>query len=226
LKNLQFYPIKPILPIYINRGRKTAAPHGTAAGHTGEESRSKPSAVGGQSGTGNDGEFAHELRIARHRAYPKHGSSRFGTVESDLRTVEHRLRRGEPQVARRYERRGSQRNPAPVAPEITREVHGHRLSGPHIDGGSNEKKQVPGVEKDKRENIQEKAPVIRVIFQVENTEEDDLAKEIADMFLDGRTYYYSGKKPEETKEKTEDTEMEKFVRFEDVQWNLIKTIQV
>lgn len=92
------------------------------------------------------------------------------------------------------------------------------------DGRNNEKKQVPGVEKDKRENIQEKAPVIRVIFQVENTEEDDLAKEIADMFLDGRTYYYSGKKPEETKEKTEDTEMEKFVRFEDVQWNLIKTI--
>ena len=85
------------------------------------------------------------------------------------------------------------------------------------DGRNNEKKQVPGVEKDKRENIQEKA---------ENTEEDDLAKEIADMFLDGRTYYYSGKKPEETKEKTEDTEMEKFVRFEDVQWNLIKTIQV
>ena len=87
------------------------------------------------------------------------------------------------------------------------------------DGRNNEKKQVPG-------NIQEKAPVIRVIFQVENTEEDDLAKEIADMFLDGRTYYYSGKKPEETKEKTEDTEIEKFVRFEDVQWNLIKTIQV
>ena len=87
------------------------------------------------------------------------------------------------------------------------------------DGRNNEKKQKPGVEKDKRENIQEKAPVIRVIFQVENTEEDDLAKEIADMFLDGRTYYYSGKKPE-------DTEMEKFVRFEDVQWNLIKTIQV
>ena len=83
------------------------------------------------------------------------------------------------------------------------------------DGRNNEKKQVPGVEKDNR-----------VIFQVENTEEDDLAKEIADMFLDGRTYYYSGKKPEETKEKTEDTEIEKFVRFEDVQWNLIKTIQV
>ena len=91
---------------------------------------------------------------------------------------------------------------------------------------SNDKKQVPRVEKEKTENIQERAPVIRIIFQVENTEEDDLAKEIADMFLDGRTYYYSGKKPEETKEKTEDTEMEKFVRFEDVQWNLIKTIQV
>lgn len=90
----------------------------------------------------------------------------------------------------------------------------------------NEKKQAPGVETDKRKNIQENSPVIRVIFQVENTEEDDLAKEIADMFLDGRTYYYSGKKLEDTKEKAEDTEIEKFVRFEDVQWNLIKTIQV
>ena len=88
------------------------------------------------------------------------------------------------------------------------------------------KDQIPGAANDKREKIQENAPVIRVIFQVENTEEDDLAKEIADMFLDGRTYYYSGKKPEETKGKTDDTEMDKFIKFENVQWNMIKTIHV
>lgn len=91
---------------------------------------------------------------------------------------------------------------------------------------SNDKKQVPRVEKEKTENIQERAPVIRVIFQVENTEEDDLAKEIADMFLDGRTFYYSGKKPEDAKVKADEIEMEKFIKFEHVQWDLIKTIQV
>ena len=91
---------------------------------------------------------------------------------------------------------------------------------------NNDKKQIPKATSDKREKIQENAPVIRVIFQVENTEEEYLAKEIADMFLDGRTYYYSGKKPEETKGKMDDTEMDKFIKFEDVQWDMIKTIHV
>lgn len=91
---------------------------------------------------------------------------------------------------------------------------------------SNDKEQTTGVEIGKKENIQENVPVIRVIFQVDDTEEDDLVKEIADMYLNGRTYYYSGKKPEDTKGKTDNTEMEKFIKFEDVQWNLIKTIQV
>lgn len=94
------------------------------------------------------------------------------------------------------------------------------------DSRSNDKKKEPELEKDKREKIHENAPVIRVIFQVESTEEDYLAKEIADMFLDGRTYYYSGRKPEETKEKADDAEMERFIRYDDVQWSLLKTIQV
>lgn len=80
----------------------------------------------------------------------------------------------------------------------------------------------------KEDSIQEKVPVIRVIFQVDTDEEDeDLAREIADMFLEGRTYYYTGKAPEGTaNKKTEESENEKFVRFEDVQWNLLKTIEV
>lgn len=91
---------------------------------------------------------------------------------------------------------------------------------------SYDKKHPPEVENGKRENIQDSAPVIRVIFQVENTEEEDLVKEIADMFIDGRTYYYSGKNPGDTNGKPDDTEMERFIKFEDVQWNLIKTIHV
>lgn len=91
---------------------------------------------------------------------------------------------------------------------------------------SNDEKQSPKAEDAREDNIQENAPVIRVIFQMEDTEEDDLAKEIADMFLDGRTFYYSGKKPEDIEGMPGKTEMERFIKYEDVQWNLIKTIKV
>lgn len=91
---------------------------------------------------------------------------------------------------------------------------------------SNDKKDARGVETGRKGNLQENAPVIRVIFQVENTEEEDLAKEIADMFLDGRTYYYNGKNPEVTKERPGSADSGNFIRFEDVQWNQIKTIKV
>lgn len=81
---------------------------------------------------------------------------------------------------------------------------------------------------DRKESMKESAPVIKVVFQVENTEEEDLVREIADMFLEERTYYYSGKKPQEPdhEEKADSVEMDKFVRFDDVQWDLIKTIEV
>ncbi len=80
----------------------------------------------------------------------------------------------------------------------------------------------------KEDNIQEKVPVIRVIFQVDTDKEDeDLAKEIADMFLEGRTYYYSGKVIDgKTNDRQEEYGDEKFVKYDDVQWDLLKTIEV
>lgn len=63
-------------------------------------------------------------------------------------------------------------------------------------------------------------PVICVVFQPE-LEEEELAAEIADMYLHGRAYYYSGKPlPEQPKEEPIS------IKYKDVQWERLKTIHV
>lgn len=52
-------------------------------------------------------------------------------------------------------------------------------------------------------------------------EEEELAAEIADMYLHGRAYYYSGKPlPEQPKEEPIS------IKYKDVQWERLKTIHV
>ena len=72
-----------------------------------------------------------------------------------------------------------------------------------------------------RKEGQERAyPVICVVFQPE-LEEEELAAEIADMYLHGRAYYYSGKPlPEQPKEEPIS------IKYKDVQWDRLKTIHV
>lgn len=72
-----------------------------------------------------------------------------------------------------------------------------------------------------RKEGQERAyPVICVVFQPE-LEEEELAAEIADMYLHGRAYYYSGKPlPEQPKEEPIS------IKYKDVQWERLKTIHV
>ena len=73
----------------------------------------------------------------------------------------------------------------------------------------------------KKKHGQERAcPVICVVFQPE-LEEEELAAEIADMYLHGRAYYYSGKPlPEQPKEEPIS------IKYKDVQWERLKTIHV
>lgn len=89
------------------------------------------------------------------------------------------------------------------------------------------RKHFPRKEKEKpireavRKEGQERAcPVICVVFQPE-LEEEELAAEIADMYLHGRAYYYSGKPlPEQPKEEPIS------IKYKDVQWERLKTIHV
>lgn len=63
-------------------------------------------------------------------------------------------------------------------------------------------------------------PVICVVFQPE-LEEEQLAAEIADMYLQGRAYYYTGKPmPEQPREEPIS------IKYKDVQWDKLKIIHV
>lgn len=72
----------------------------------------------------------------------------------------------------------------------------------------------------RKEGLERACPVICVVFQPE-LEEEELAAEIADMYLHGRAYYYSGKPlPEQPKEEPIS------IKYKDVQWEKLKTIHV
>ena len=63
------------------------------------------------------------------------------------------------------------------------------------------------------------SPVIHIIFQAE-VEEEELVSELADLYLDGRTFYYNGKSLQTEEKQNNET----FVRYEDVQWDKLKLI--
>lgn len=82
------------------------------------------------------------------------------------------------------------------------------------------RKKKPIREAVRKEGQERACPVICVVFQPE-LEEEELAAEIADMYLHGRAYYYSGKPlPEQPKEEPIS------IKYKDVQWERLKTIHV
>lgn len=77
---------------------------------------------------------------------------------------------------------------------------------------SGKEKEKPIREAVRKEGQERACPVICVVFQPE-LEEEELAAEIADMYLHGRAYYYSGKPlPEQPKEEPIS------IKYKDVQW--------
>ncbi len=85
---------------------------------------------------------------------------------------------------------------------------------------SKKKEEYP-VEQAIRKEKQEKAcPIIRIVFLPE-LEDEELASEIADMYLHGRAYYYTGKPiPEQSNESPIS------IKYKDVQWDKLKSIHV
>ena len=82
---------------------------------------------------------------------------------------------------------------------------------------SGKEKEKPIREAVRKEGQERACPVICVVFQPE-LEEEELAAEIADMYLHGRAYYYSGKPlPEQPKEEPIS------IKYKDVQPKLSKT---
>lgn len=84
-------------------------------------------------------------------------------------------------------------------------------------------------DKPKEPAIEEVAPVpdllcsprITVVFQKDLTEDEELVKEIADMYVSNRVYYYSGKSAPSGELLSE---KDIYVRYDSINFALLKTI--
>lgn len=69
-------------------------------------------------------------------------------------------------------------------------------------------------------------PQITVVFQQDIEDDEDLCKEIADMYLANRAFYYSGKDPSQEHSVLSEKEMDVFVRFNNVDFSKLQKIEV
>lgn len=68
-------------------------------------------------------------------------------------------------------------------------------------------------------------PQITIVFQAEIDDDEDLCKEIADMYLSNRAFYYSGKNSMHESLLSE-KEPDVFVSFENVDFSKLQKIEV
>lgn len=69
------------------------------------------------------------------------------------------------------------------------------------------------------------SPQITVVFQQDIEDDEDLCKEVADMYLSNRAFYYAGKAPQESSVLSEE-EMDVFVRFSNIDFNKLQKIEI
>lgn len=76
------------------------------------------------------------------------------------------------------------------------------------------------------DDISKNAPVIKVVFSSESIDNDEFAKEFADIYISDRSFFYTGKKS--TRPDREDTLIEDqvFVEFDKVNFETLKVINV
>lgn len=76
------------------------------------------------------------------------------------------------------------------------------------------------------DDIYKNAPVIKVVFSSESIDNDEFAKEFADIYISDRSFFYTGKKS--TRPDREDTLIEDqvFVEFDKVNFETLKVINV
>lgn len=68
-------------------------------------------------------------------------------------------------------------------------------------------------------------PKIMVVFKKDISDDEELVKEIADMYISNRTYYYSGKEVQHT-EQVLSEETPVYLKFNDVVFSSLSTINV
>lgn len=69
------------------------------------------------------------------------------------------------------------------------------------------------------------SPQITIVFQKDISDDEELTKEIADMYISNRVYYYSGKEPIENKKILSEKDGA-YVRFNDVVFSVFASINI
>ena len=69
------------------------------------------------------------------------------------------------------------------------------------------------------------SPQITIVFQKDISDDEELTKEIADMYISNRLYYYSGKEPIENKKILSEKDGA-YVRFNDVVFSAFASINI
>lgn len=76
------------------------------------------------------------------------------------------------------------------------------------------------------DNIQG-SPTITVIFSHETENSEDLSKELADMYINQRTFFYTGKGAQYNKTSLlSEKEIDIYIDYEKVNWGILKKIEV
>lgn len=81
------------------------------------------------------------------------------------------------------------------------------------------------VEKDGSRPDIVRMPQITVVFQKDLSDDEELSREIADMYISNRAYYYSGKTPDPLQVLPEKSD-EVFVKYESVDFSALSKIDI
>ena len=86
-----------------------------------------------------------------------------------------------------------------------------------------EKPEMPAVEKVVSSSELLCSPQITVVFQKDLASDEELAREIADMYISNRAYYYSGEQVPVTEILSEE---DVYIRYKSIDFTLLKVIDI
>ena len=89
-------------------------------------------------------------------------------------------------------------------------------------------KEIHPLIHDKQETSQSvpQAPQIMVVFEKDISDDEELIKEIADMYISNRTYYYSGEVPQQVTNQVLLEETPVYLKFDNIAFSSLASIDV
>lgn len=82
------------------------------------------------------------------------------------------------------------------------------------------------VEEEKSDSDLVLSPRITIVFQKDLSDDEELSREIADMYISNRTYYYAGKIPPSQLQVLSEKSDDVFVKYESVDFSALSKIDI